>query len=75
MVRTTLTLDDDIYEEAMREAEARKMSLGKVVSELARRGARAEVKLERRRGLVLPELPDDSPIIDMDTVRRLESEQ
>ncbi|MGZ8899213.1 MAG: hypothetical protein ACXW3Z_03880 [Limisphaerales bacterium] len=74
-MRTTLTLDDDVYADAMREAESRKLSLGKVISDLARKGACVEVKLQRKRGLVLPELPDDSPVIDMATVRRLESEQ
>ena len=58
----------------MREAQSRKISLGKAVSELARKGSRVEVKLERKGGLVLPELPEDSPIIEMDTVRRLENE-
>ena len=74
-MRTTLTLDDDIYEQAMREAESRKISLGKAVSDLARKGARVEVKLQRKGGLVLPELPEDSPVIEMGTVRRLENEQ
>lgn len=74
-MRTTVTLDDDVYDEAMREAESRKISLGKAISDLARKGARVEVKLKRKRGLVLPELPEDSPVIEMASVRRLESEQ
>lgn len=74
-MRTTVTLDDDVYKIAMREAEARDISLGKAISNYVRRGAESEVKLRRKGGLVLPELPSDSPSVDMATVRRLESEQ
>lgn len=75
LMRTTLTLDDDVYEKAMLEAAARKQSLGKVVSDYARKGANVEVKFLRKGGLVLPELPEDSPVVGPATVRRLESEE
>jgi hypothetical protein len=74
-MRTTLTLDDDVYRLALREAEARHLSLGKVVSNYVRKGVKSEIKLRRKGGLMLPELPSDSPRVDMATVRRLESEQ
>lgn len=38
IMRTTLTLDDDVLEAARALAEARGISIGAVVSELARRG-------------------------------------
>jgi hypothetical protein len=74
-MRTTLTLDDDVYRLAVREAEIRHISLGKVISNYARKGAKSEIKLRRKGGLMLPELPSDSPSVDMATVRRLENEQ
>jgi hypothetical protein len=39
-MRTTLTIDDDIYELAVSRSRATGESLGKVVSELARQGLR-----------------------------------
>lgn len=39
MVRTTLEIDDRVLEFARRYAQAEGLSLGKVISELARRGA------------------------------------
>lgn len=39
-MRTTVTLDPDVYETALRMAQASGASLGKVLSELARRGLR-----------------------------------
>lgn len=74
-MRTTLNLDDDLYEMAMREAEARRLSLGRIISHYVRRGAQAEVKFMSKGGLVLPQLPDDSPMVDNETVRRLDSDQ
>lgn len=38
-MRTTLNLDDDVFELARSLAEARRSSIGKVLSDLARRGA------------------------------------
>lgn len=40
-MRTTLTIDDDVFELARGLAEARKIPLGKALSTLARRGAKA----------------------------------
>jgi hypothetical protein len=37
-MRTTLTLDDDIFEAARSLAQAKQRSLGKVISDLVRRG-------------------------------------
>jgi hypothetical protein len=41
-MRTTLNIDDDVYELAKSLAEARRMSLGEALSYLARRGARGQ---------------------------------
>ena len=42
-MRTTLDIDADVLETAKRLAEGRKMSVGKALSELARRGAQIRV--------------------------------
>jgi hypothetical protein len=41
VMRTTLTIDDDVFEVAKSLADARQVSIGKVLSDLARRGMQA----------------------------------
>ena len=73
-MRTTLTLDDDVFEMAVRQARARGVSLGRTVSDLVRRGLNAPAASIDKNGLVVFKLPDDSPRITAEDVRRLESE-
>lgn len=73
-MRTTLTLDDDIAELAARQAKARGLSLGKTVSDLVRRGLHAPTPCTDKNGLVIFQLPQDSPQVTTDDVRRIESE-
>jgi len=73
-VRTTITLDDDILELAVRQAKLRGLSLGKTVSDLARRGLNSPTLSESKDGIVVFRLPADSPKISTESVRQLESE-
>jgi len=73
-MRTTLTLDDDVAELAARQAKARGQSLGKTVSDLVRRGLSAPTASTEKGGLIVFQLPADSPKVTTETVRRLESE-
>ncbi len=73
-MRTTLTLDDDIAELAARLAKARGLSLGKAVSDLVRRGLNAPTPSVDKGGLVVFQLPKDSPKVTTDDVRRIEAE-
>lgn len=73
-MRTTLTLDDDVAELVARQAKARGLSLGKAVSDLVRRGLTAPTPSVSRDGLVVFQLPSDSPRVTTDDVRRLEVE-
>jgi hypothetical protein len=73
-VRTTLTLDDEVFELAVRQAKARGLSLGKTISELARRGLQAPTPSRKERGLVVFDLPADSPKVSTEEVRHMESE-
>lgn len=43
-VRTTVTLDDDIHEEALRQSNATGNSLGAVLSEMARHALRSDTR-------------------------------
>ncbi len=73
-MRTTLTLDDDIFELAARQAKARGLSLGRTVSDLVRRGLNASTPSQEKDGLVIFQLPADSPPVTMEDVRRIEAE-
>jgi hypothetical protein len=73
-MRTTLTLDDDILELAARQARLRGVSLGKTVSDLVRRGLHAPTPAREKGGLVMFQLPADSPQVTTDEVRRIEIE-
>lgn len=73
-MRTTLTIDDDVLEIVVRQSKARGVSLGRTVSDLVRRGLQAPTPSTAREGVVVFRLPDDSPSVTTDDVRRLESE-
>lgn len=62
-VRTTLALDEDVLEAARALAERRGVSIGRVVSELARRGLEGGKSGERRNGILLfPVRPGAGPV-------------
>jgi hypothetical protein len=70
-MRTTLTIDDDIYELAISRSRATGESLGKVVSELARQGLRPmqSLRMVKKGRFPLVELPSDAQKIDPRRVR------
>ena len=73
-MRTTISLDDDVFDMAKRYAEARSIALGKALSELARRGAEAPVRTRRVNGLVVFDLPEDTERVTTEQVKRLEAD-
>ena len=73
-MRTTLTLDDDVLELANRQAKARGLSLGRTISDLVRRGLSAPTPSVDKGGLVVFQLPEDSPKVTTEDVRRIEAE-
>lgn len=73
-MRTTITLDDDILRLATRQAKARGLSLGKTISDLVRRGLNAPTPTIGKDGLVVFQLPADSPPVTTEDVRRIEAE-
>lgn len=73
-MRTTLQIDDDVLAAARARAQARSESVGKALSDLARKGARIAMPVKRAGGLIVFQLPADSPPVTMDLVKRLESE-
>ena len=73
-MRTTIRIDDDAFALAQQVARMRLISLGKAVSDLIRRGNVAQAQVRQERGLTVFDLPDDSPVVTMETVKRLENE-
>ena len=73
-MRTTIALDDDVFELARRQAKLRGLSLGKTVSDLLRRGLSATTPAQDKEGLVVFHLPADSPTVTTEEVRRIETE-
>jgi hypothetical protein len=74
-MRTTLTLDDDVYEAAQSLARASGRRLGQVVSELVRRSLRAPPAIASRNGLPVFTVKDGADIIPSDRARDLLAEE
>lgn len=74
-MRTTLSLDDDVFTLVKSYAEKRSLAMGKALSELVRRGLCAPVKTRVVNGLVVFDLPEDSDPVTSKLVKRLEAEE
>jgi hypothetical protein len=73
-VRTTVTLDDDVYAAAMHLADVSGERLGKVLSKLARRGlAPPQAPASKRTARRFPtfDVPPGAPIIPASRVQRV----
>lgn len=76
-MRTTLTIDDDLLAVARSLAQAKAESLGKALSELARRGLNATPRVRRsHRDLGFPvfSVPKGAHPITLEDVRKAEDE-
>jgi hypothetical protein len=73
-MRTTLSLDDDVFREVKAYAESRDVAIGKAVSELVRRGLRAPLQTRLVNGFHVVELPPDSPPVSAENVEKLQDE-
>jgi hypothetical protein len=73
-MRTTLSLDDDVFDLANSYAKSRSLGLGKAVSELVRKGLSAPTPTRIENGLMVFDVPPDSPPITAERIRELESE-
>lgn len=74
-MRTTLSLDDDVFQVVKTYAENRSLAMGKALSELVRRGLSAPVKTRVVNGLVVFDVPADSESVTSELVQRLEAEE
>jgi hypothetical protein len=73
-MRTTLTIDADILSAARQIAQAKSTSIGKVISELARRGLEARARITTRQGFPVFAVSTGAPPLTPEDVRRDEEE-
>ena len=73
-MRTTLNLDDDVFNLVKRYAECRSLAIGKALSELARRGLSAPPRTRKVNGLTVFDLPADTAPVTSEHVKKLEDE-
>ena len=73
-MRTTVTLDDDVFEAAQAQAQASGKNLGKILSQLARRGLRASAQSATRSGLPVFKVQPDADIIPSSRAKELLAE-
>lgn len=73
-MRTTLSLDDDVFSDAQKYAKSRSLGLGKAVSELVRKGLQAPLRTRLINGFHVVELPQGSPQVTVEDVKHLRDE-
>jgi len=73
-MRTTLSLDDDVFQVVKLYAENRSLAIGKAVSELVRRGLNAPLKTRTVNGLVVFDAPEDADTVSSELVKRLDAD-
>ena len=69
-MRTTLQLDEDVYEVARCLAAAERRSLGEVISRLVRQGLAPRDNVGERNGFPVFDVPPNEPPITPDLVKR-----
>jgi hypothetical protein len=75
-MRTTVTLDKDVYDAVLHLSRASGKRLGKVLSEVARRGMKAPDITVRRKGrFPVVDVPPDAPMIALESIRKFLDEE
>lgn len=69
-----MTLDDDVFESAKAQAEASGQTLGKVLSQLARRGLHASNPRKTKSGLPVFDVAPGADIIPSSRAKKMLSE-
>jgi len=75
LVRTTVTIDDDVFEAARALAEASGKRLGEVLSQIARAGLKASVAHDEEDGMPVFKVPAGSEVIPTSRARDILAEE
>lgn len=73
-MRTTLAIDDEVFESVQEYAREHEFSLGKAVSELVRRGLAVECPIVMKGDLAVLSPGPEAPMVTGQDVARLETE-
>ncbi|MEE9395842.1 MAG: hypothetical protein V3V31_02400 [Methylococcales bacterium] len=73
-MRTTISLDEDIIESARYLAKQNHSTLGKTISDLARKGLQATHSYELKNNFPVFKVSENSPVITPEDVKKLEDE-
>jgi len=75
-MRTTLTIDDDLLAAARNQARAKSVSVGRILSDWARRGLRAtpQSNISYESGFPVFQVPENAHPITLDDIKKLEDE-
>jgi len=74
-MRTTVTLDDDVYEAAVHLSRASGQRLGTVLSALIRRGLKPAAAPRSRRRFPVFDVPANAPIIPASRIQQVIDEE
>lgn len=74
MVRTTVTIPDDIYEVARSLAASKRISLGDALAELVRKGLHPAPRFRSKSAFPCFSVAEDAPPITLDQTLRAEDE-
>lgn len=74
LMRTTVNIDADVYRAAASLAAERKASLGRVLSDLARRGLAPQGRIRDEGGFPVFDVPSGAPPITPEMVREAEDD-
>jgi len=69
-MRITIHLEDDLVRAVKQYAKGRSVSTGKAASDLLRRGLGADAAMRVVNGIYVVDLPEHSPRVTSETVRR-----
>lgn len=74
-MRTTITLDDDVFMAAKHIAETKTISMGAVISDLVKKGLQSNLgKVDKKHGFPVFKVPADAQPITLEHVKMLEDE-
>ncbi|OHD76120.1 MAG: hypothetical protein A3J97_03365 [Spirochaetes bacterium RIFOXYC1_FULL_54_7] len=74
-MRTTLTIDDDVYTIACHVAAIRHKAIGSVLSELARRGLDRGQELSEAEAFPVFSVSEKAPVFGLEDVKRMEDDE
>jgi len=73
-MRTTITIDDDLLAAAKALARSQSVSVGAVISELARKGLSSSARTRRKNNFPVFSVPSAARPIMLEDVKRIEDE-